>query len=282
MRQQALLMTLPGTLVLAVLGIFPLLYFIYLMTHRWVLTSGLPATFVGLANFKNLFSDAKFQIALWRTIYYTASVVGLEALLGMAIALILYNSRFRVVRSLVLLPMMSTPIAVGLIWRYMYNGDIGIVNYLLSLARIHGPLWLGDQRFAIIALIIVDVWQWTPFIILILLSGLTSLPIEVNEAATVDGASAWQKYWNITLPLLSRTIFVALVFRLMDSLRMFDLIYVVTSGGPNSATELLSFYTYKVSFRFFDMGYGATLAFVTLVVISVLSTFLIRSIREQQ
>lgn len=279
-RKPALTMLMPAVIVLLLLGLFPFFYLLYTLTQQWVITTGQAPAFIGLKNFLKLIQDARFWVSFRKSMVFSSSVVSMEFGIGLLVALILVNHRMKVFRSLVLLPMMMAPTAVGLIWRFMYHDEIGIINIALELFGIDGPLWLGDQRFAMFALIAVDVWTWTPFMILILFSGLSSIPREIYEATMVDGATGGQRFFNITLPLLVKPIFVAIAFRVMDSFRVFDTVYVLTAGGPNNSTELLNFYTYKVAFRFFDIGYGSTLAFITLIILLVLSRFLIKILKD--
>lgn len=281
LKRQAALLVAPTVTFLLLMGIFPLFYSLYLVAHRWVLSSGNPPVFVGLGNFVKLLADGRMLISLERTVGFTLGAVTAEFLLGLFIALLLSDQGVPLMRSAVLLPMVIAPTVVGLIWRFMFNSEIGVINFLLSLVGIHGPLWLGNEHIALYALMLVDLWQWTPFIILILLAGLVSLPTDIEEAAVVDGVNWWQMLWNIKLPLLRKAIFVALVFRAIDSLRVFDTVYIVTAGGPNNVTELLSMYIYKTTFRFFDMGYGALLSFVLLVIIILTSRLLMPILEER-
>lgn len=277
---QAAYLVIPSIGFLLLVGIFPLFYAIYLVLHRWVLSSGKPPVFIGLGNFFKLFGDERLLTALVRTIGFSLVSVACSFILGLVVAIILSERKPRIIRSLILLPMVIAPTVVGLIWRFMFNDEIGVINYFLSIIGIDGPLWLGDQYVAIYALILVDIWQWTPFIILILLAGLVSLPKDVEEAAVVDGVSNWQMLIHIKIPLLRKAIFVALIFRAIDALRIFDTVYIITAGGPNNATELLSMYTYKTSFRFFEMGYGALLAFVILFLVIITSRLLMPILKE--
>jgi multiple sugar transport system permease protein len=197
----------------------------------------------------------------------------MEMVIGMTLALsITRNTRFQqICRSILLIPMMITPVVLSLMWKYMYNPEYGIFNYFLYFLKIEGPIWLGEPSPALPAVIMVDIWQWTPFVFLLLFSGIASLPPDVFEAAQVDGATGFQTFRNITLPLVTPFLLVALLIRFMDSFRIFDTIYVLTKGGPANATETLSIYTYKVGFNYFNMGYAATLSYIILVIITIAS-----------
>lgn len=274
-RRQAVLMISPAVLVLLVVGIFPMFYTLYLLVHKWVLTSPRGPKYIGIDNFTRLIEDERFRVALGRTFTFSFGVVTAEFALGLLVALLLVKMRARLFRLFFLFPMIIAPTVVGLMWRFMFNDEIGVINYLLGLIGIDGPLWLGDPGIALLSLMLVDLWQWTPFIIMILFAGLISLPTDLEEAAYVDGAGYWTTLLFIKLPLLRQAIFVAVFFRLIDALRTFDTIFVLTAGGPNNVTEVMSIYTYKVSFRFFELTYGAVLAFILLVIILVLSRFLV-------
>ena len=275
-RRQATWMVLPAVIYLLLLGIFPLLFSIYLIFHKWVLSSGKPPKFIGLDHFTNLFQDERFFIALGRTLAFAVSVVTVEFVLGLSIALLLVNHGRGLLRTFVLLPMIIAPTVVGLIWRFMFNSEIGVINFFFDSVGLESPLWLGDPTIAKFAIVLVDVWQWTPFIILILLAGLMSLPTDVEEAAFVDGANSRQMLWHIKLPLLRPGYLRSpVMFRAIDALRTFDTIFVLTAGGPNNVTEILSIYAYKVSFRFFEMGYGTLLAAVLLIIILLFSRLLV-------
>lgn len=175
-----------------------------------------------------------------------------------------------------MLPIITTPIAVAYMWRIMYAPSTGLVNYLLSLVSIKGPDWIADIHWAMPSIIIVDVWQWTPFIAFILLSGLMSLPQEPFEAARVEGATAWQSFWLITLPLLKPVFLVALLIRMIDSFKLFDIVYAMTGGGPLRVTETFNFYIYLTAFRYLDIGYASALSLTLLIMIIVLSSIFIK------
>ena len=207
-----------------------------------------------------------------------------EFVVGMALA-VLFSRDFRgnrLVRTLLLIPMMLAPIVAGLIWRFMYNPQIGIMNFLLRLLHIKGPIWLGDPSVAIPAVVIVDVWQWAPFMFLMLFTGIASLPLDVFEAAKVDGTTGWQRFFLITLPLLKPIILVAVVIRVIDTLRIFDTIFVLTRGGPANITEVLSIYTYKVGMNFFRIGYATTMSYFLLVIITMISKIFVDRLEAQE
>ena len=266
-------MVFPTVLFILAVSVYPLIYSLYMTFHDWSLTSAQPPAFVGLGNFISLFQDNRFWYSLRTTVLFTVWVVVAEMVIGMVLALsFTRNTRFQqICRSILLIPMMITPVVLSLMWKYMYNPEYGIINYFLHFLRIEGPIWLGEPAPALPAVILVDIWQWTPFVFLLLFSGIASLPPDVFEAAQVDGASGFQTFRHITLPLVIPFLLVALLIRFMDSFRIFDTIYVLTKGGPANATETLSIYTYKVGFNYFNMGYAATLSYIILIIITLAS-----------
>jgi len=267
------LMVIPTVAFLLAICIYPLLNSLYLTFNEWSLTSNRPPKWIWLGNFWTLLRDDRFWSSLKTTAIFTGGVVSIEMGIGLILALSASkNTKFRqVCRSIILIPMMITPVVLGLIWKYMFNPENGIINYILQLFGIRGPIWLGEPKSALPAVMIVDIWQWTPFVFLLLMSGIASLPQDVFEAARVDGASQRQVFRYITFPLLMPFMLVALLIRFIDSFKIFDTIFVMTRGGPANATETLSIYTYKFGLNFFNMGYAATLSYVILIIITLAS-----------
>jgi multiple sugar transport system permease protein len=260
-----------------------LVFNLYMSLQAWFVSSATPPKFVGLQNFLEIFGkDARFWNSMWITTKFTVITVFLELVLGLAIAVYLHREFVGrgIVRTVMLLPMVSTPVAVALIWVIMFNPSLGILNYLLSLVGLKPLLWLGHPRTALPSLIFMDIWKWTPFMVLILHAGLQSLPLTPFEAALIDGASRWQLFRYITLPLLRSTIAVALIFRTMDSLKTFDTIYVMTEGGPNNASEVLNIYVFQTGFKYFHIGYAAALAVILTLFVFAVNLLLIR-VRER-
>jgi multiple sugar transport system permease protein len=277
----------PAVLLLALVSIFPFVYSLWLSFNDWNLADrSAKWIFVGLKNYITIFTaDPFFVSAVQASAVFVGATVVVEMILGVAIALLL-NREFRghgLVRTIVMLPLMTTPVVVGLIWRFMYNPDRGMVNYLLSLIGVTGPDWLGHPSTAMPAVIFADVWEWTPFVALIVLAALQALPVEPFEAALIDGASGWQAFRFVTIPLIQPALLVAFLIRLMDALKVFDLIYVLTLGGPGVSTQVLSLYTYKYGFKFFRMGYASALSYVMIVfLIIVANIFIIVTKREER
>jgi multiple sugar transport system permease protein len=270
----------PVIIFLTLISLFPLLYNFYMSLRNYSLLEPQSSRFIGLKNYINvLFEDGAFWHSVAVTMYFSVIAVGLEIIIGFILALLLnrkMNPIRNVYRTVMMLPIITTPIAVAYMWRIMYAPSTGLVNYLLSLVSIKGPDWIADIHWAMPSIIIVDVWQWTPFIAFILLSGLMSLPQEPFEAARVEGATAWQSFWLITLPLLKPVFLVALLIRMIDSFKLFDIVYAMTGGGPLRVTETFNFYIYLTAFRYLDIGYASALSLTLLIMIIVLSSIFIK------
>jgi multiple sugar transport system permease protein len=271
---------------LLVVGIFPLVYSFALLFSSVSLASG-SFTFIGLANFARLLTDTTFQGSLITTGRFALEALVLEFLIGFALALAVreITKGRRLITTILILPMAMTPIAVGLIWKEMYDIQFGPVNYLLSVSGIiANPIdWLGSQQNALTSLVIMDTWHWSCFVFVILLAGLQAMPREPFEAAIIDGASTWQTFRHLTIRFLRVPITIVLLIRGIDLLKAVDEVYVMTGGGPGVSTELYTLYSYYVGFRYFDLGYAATLSYVLLVIITVITTiFLNYALRSEE
>ncbi len=269
-------------LILFALTIFPLIYSFCLSFHKWSITKLQPWNFVGLANYWEIVKDGIFWRVILNTGIFTVSVVTLELAIGLGLAH-LFNRESKgesFLRSVLVLPMMIPPILVGLIWLFMYKKDFGIINYLLSLLSIDPIAWLSQPSNAMPAVIIADVWQWTPFMFLLLLAGLRSLSVELYESVRIDGATAWQTFRYLTLPMLRQIIAVAVIIRFMDAFRVFDTIFQLTGGGPGIATETISMYIYRNGFRYFNVGYATALSYLALIIIVAFSSIYIRILEK--
>ncbi|MGB9780348.1 MAG: carbohydrate ABC transporter permease [Caldanaerobacter sp.] len=236
--------------------------------------------FVGLQNYISLFHDSRFWSATFNTIVFTIVSVSLELILGMIMALLM-NKSFRgtgLVRAAVLIPWAIPTVVSALMWKFIYNDQFGILNDILMKMGLidHYKAWLGTPSLALGAAIFADVWKTAPFMGLLLLAGLQNIPNELYEAATVDGAGSIRQFFTITLPLLKSTILVALIFRTLDAFRVFDLIFVLTGGGPGNSTEVLSIYAYKTLFRNLDFGMGSAIAVIIFIFVFIFAMFYIR------
>ena len=275
------LFPLPAALFIILMMAFPVVYTIWVSLTDWSMTSSGSAQFVGLKNYIALFSDPRFFNSVKLTLYFTILAVGVETVLGVAIALIL-NREFKgknLAKGLLLLPMVATPVAIGLAWTLFYEPTIGLGNYALQLLGLPASKWLASNTSVIPALAIVDIWEWTPMVTLIVLAGLAALPHDPYEAAMVDGANNWQVFRYITLPLLSPTILVAVVLRGIDAFKTFDIIYTMTAGGPGFASETLNIYAYNLGFGYFKFG-AASSALVALLALVLGSSLLVLWMRR--
>ena len=260
-------MILPALLLLGLLVIYPLLYSILISVQT-------DADALTLSNYLALARDSVVFTALRNTVAFTVAAVATEFVLGLGLALALESFDFRgkrIVRSLLLLPVMMAPVVAGLEWRWLYNDQFGLLGFLISSAGFTPPLWLASPSFAMPSVIITDVWMAMPFSILVFASALNGLPQEPYEAARIDGASSWQLFRYLTIPFLRPAMLVVLLIRTIDAFRMFDIVFVLTKGGPGYATETLTMYAYRLSFSFLEFGKGAALSFVLLLVVTFVS-----------
>ncbi len=260
---------LPAVLFILIMMVFPIAYTVYNSLTGWSLTSGTPQTLIGPANYRTLLTDSRLIDAIVRTFFFTALAVACELVLGVGIALLLDRDFWgkRLVNSLLLLPMMATPVAIAMVWLFMYEPTAGIIDFVLRQMHLPAPLWIAGPDSVIPALALVDIWEWTPMIVLISLAGLAGLPREPFEAAIVDGASYGQMVRKITLPLLVPTITVAALLRLIDALKTFDIIYTMTGGGPGHSSETLNIYTYQQAFNFFNFGYASAVLIIFFAIV---------------
>jgi multiple sugar transport system permease protein len=228
-------------------------------------------TFTGLQNWQTLAEDWLFRTALGNTLIFVGATVIIEMVLGLALALLASQISFGkgIYRTIMVLPILVPGVAIGCMWRLMYNFDFGVFNQALTALNLPPQSWLADPKLAMPSVILVDIWHWVPFVFLILLAGLEAMPVEVLEAANVDGANGWQRLWHIILPLISSTLSVALMFRTIFAFKVFDEIFLLTNGGPGTATQVVSLYIYRVFFRENQLGYGAALSVLVILVISV-------------
>ncbi len=273
----------PAVIILLLLVIFPLIYSLGVSFTNWNIVRGGKWRFVGLSNYAYIFlKDPYFRTSLKVTLVYVASVVVLETALGLVVAMLLNRPMRRIgfYRTALVLPTTMTPVVVGIIWRLLYNPELGTLNYFLELFGFKPLNWLGDPSTALPSVIVADVWEWTPFMALILLAGLQSLPHDPFEAALVDGANSFQIFRYVTFPLLLPTLIVAVLLRTMDAFKTFDLIFVLTKGGPGMSTEVLSYYTYRYGFKFFHIGRASAYSYVLLIIVIAITQLLLRFIRE--
>jgi multiple sugar transport system permease protein len=250
-------------------------------------TQSLTATrggkFVGLANYQAGIENPLLHEALRQTAIYAAIVMPCEILLGLGLALLVHRKvRSPLVRLslylVAIMPIVIPPVAVGVVFRLIYAPSYGVLNHLLILARLVNKEinWLGQPHTAMLAVASVDIWQWTPFVYLVLFSGLQTVPRELVDAAKVDGADAWAQFWHIELPYLRPMLLLIVFFRLADVLRVFDHVFVLTGGGPGATTQFISIYLYRLAFRFTEAGEAAALAVLVMVSVSALYSVITR------
>ncbi len=265
----------PALIVVLAIIIFPWLFTIWMSFHEWKV--GSPTTFVGFANFLRLPSDPRFVEAVGHTLSYAALSVVLPLVFG-TLAAVIFHNKFPgrgILRALFIMPMMATPVAIALVWTMMFHPQLGVLNYLLSLVGLPPQLWVFHPNTVIPSLVLVETWQWTPLVMLIVLGGIAALPTEPYESAQLDGASSWQMFRYITLPLIMPFLFIAAMIRCIDAVKSFDIIFAITQGGPGTASETINIYLYSVAFVYYDLGYASAIALVFFVLIVALTAVLL-------
>ena len=265
----------PAVAVVGSVIVFPWGFTIWMSLQEW--TVGGARRFSGLANYMRLASDERFLTSVGHTLVYTFLAVVLPLIFGTFAALI-FNSRlpFRgVLRGVFVMPMMATPVAVALVWTMMFHPQLGVLNYLLSLIGIGPQAWVFSPSTVIPSLVLVETWQWTPLVMLIVLGGLAAIPAEPYESAEIDGANVLQRFRYITLPMIAPFLMVAVIIRTIDALKSFDIIYAITQGGPGTASETINLYLYSVAFAYYDVGYGSAIAVVFFAIVIALSLLML-------
>jgi multiple sugar transport system permease protein len=274
----------PAPAILAIVGlcVFPVVYTLYMSFHQWSGSRIAGPEFLALKNYADIFvSDERFWGSFWRTAAFTVGALALQITLGLALAL-LFNREFfgkGLLRTLYLLPFVATPAAIALVWMMMYNPAVGVLNFLLSIPGFPAQQWAYSQEQALAALVVVDTWEHTPVIMLICMAGLAALPTDPYESAQIDGANSLQQLIYITLPLLRPTIAVAALFRAIDAIKTFDIIYVMTQGGPGFASETLNIYTFFAAFQYFRFGYASSLLVIFFTIILAVCLLIIKARR---
>jgi multiple sugar transport system permease protein len=270
----------PGAAVVLTVIVFPWLFTLFMSAHEWQPGEGI--SWVGWANYLHLFTDADFGWAILRTLYFVVLAVGLPVVLGVAAA-VCFHKRFKlrgIARTIFILPMMATPVAISLVWSMMFHPQLGVLNYILTSFGLPPSEWTYSTATVIPTLVMVETWQWTPLVMLIVLGGLASLPIDPYEAAKIDGASGWQTFRHITVPLLWPFIVVAMVIRTIDALKSFDVIYVITQGGPGSASTTINIFLYQQAFSYYHLGYASAVVVVFFALILAIS-FVLLALRQR-
>ncbi|MBL0747082.1 carbohydrate ABC transporter permease [Nocardioides baculatus] len=272
----------PALLLLLGMSVFPLLWALYLSFTDYSATRATGANFVGFDNYSLILGSSEVHKRALTTLIYVVGAVLLQTVLGFSIAyLISRRTRGRgALTTLFLVPMMLSPVVVGLFWKFMLDAQFGVINSMLGSLGFGQVEWLTRQRTALFSLIVVDTWQWTPFIMLIALAGLTAVPNYLYEAASIDRASEWFRFRHITLPMVWPLLLIAVMFRAIEAFRLFDLVYILTSGGPGVSTETLSFHVYKVAFLGFNTGTASAYGILMVLVVIVLAQFYLRYLNK--
>jgi multiple sugar transport system permease protein len=274
------LFILPAGIVVAAVIVFPWVFTLFMSLQDYRVGSKM--SFAGLNNYTRMLGDDRFLWSILRTLYFTVLAVICPTVIGVAAA-ICFNKRFPmrgVARTVFILPMMATPVAVALVWTMMFHPQLGVLNYLLTSMGLPPSTWIYDSNTVIPTLVMVETWQWTPLIMLIVLGGLASLPQDPYEAAALDGASGLQCFRHITLPLVWPFIMVALVLRAVDALKAFDTIFVITGGGPGTSSETLNLYLYQQAFSYYDIGYASAIVVVFFVLVMLVTLLLMATRRK--
>ena len=281
-RRFGWLLTAPGLTALMLVVTFPLFFTVFVSGFEYTLIHRSFNTFVGIENYRSAFGENYFGEALWVTLKFVVCVVLLEFVIGLTIALMLNSvTRFKDVYYLILLmPLLINPVVVALIWRMFLHPELGIVNYLLGLVGIAKVNWLGDPVIAFWTVVLTDIWHQVSFMIVLLLAGLSALPKEPYEAARMDGASTLQSFIHVTLPLMRPVIIVTLLIRLIFAVKTFDLVYVMTRGGPGTATDLISYFIYRSAFFGLNIGQASAISVLLLVIVLALTAYLYRYMRS--
>jgi multiple sugar transport system permease protein len=283
-RRAAWVLIAPALGILLALNLFPIVYALYISVHYWMLARPQPPRFAGLSNYKDLFFDEQFRNAVLVSLKFIGLAVGIELLLGLGLAFV-FNVRLRgiaTLRKLTLLPSLVMPLVVGLVWFYMFDENFGLVNWIwVKLGGARVP-FLTQGTLALLSIVATDVWQWTPFVMLVFFAALQALPEYVYEAARMDGLSGGQIFFRVTLPLLKPAILIVLIIRAVDALRSLELVFMMTKGGPAGDTEVLPWYLYTTGFLSLDLGYAAAMAVLMLALVTVLSQLFVRQLESRE
>jgi multiple sugar transport system permease protein len=273
----------PALILLALLSLFPFVYIVLMSLSRVGLIGGIDLHWAGLDNWTRLFSDESVGAAWIRSVVYFVLTVGLEMTLGIGMALLVHSMVWgrNLVLSLLLMPMFMAPAIVGLLGRFLTDSTFGLYAWVLRETGLYSGDILGSTTSAFVAVTLMDVWEWTPLIALIVLAGLSSLPKPVIEASRVDGATYWQRLRHIVFPMIAGVVIVALLVRSMDAIRYFDIIYTTTNGGPADATKIVPIRLYETAFRFFDLGYAAAIGLSMLAVSILLANLFMRTLKKR-
>jgi multiple sugar transport system permease protein len=272
-RHTYTLMIVPAAVTIALIIVFPLVYSLWMAVHEYSMGINTSPRFIGLANYVQAFSNQRFLEAIPRTVYFTVLGVAAPTVIG-TVAALAFAREFPgrgLFRTIFSLPMMATPVSIALIWQMMFHPQLGVLNYFLSLIHVSPQLWIYSPRAVVPTLAIVETWQWTPFVMLIVLGGLAVLPSEPYEAALIDGASRLQTIRYVTIPLVWPYIMTAMLLRSIDALKSFDIIYVMTQGGPGTASETINIFLYLQAFAFYNIGLSSAIVVIFFFILVAMS-----------
>jgi len=277
------LFVLPVILILLATAFVPLGWGLYLSFFRYKLNMPSATAFIGLKNYLDIFSDELTIRSLRNNVIFACLSVSIELVIGIVVAMILSDDRrfTRAMVSILMVPMIIAPVAAGTLWRMMLDRTYGVVNYLLSFLGIHPILWLGDPKIALYSIVLVDCWQFIPFVAVLVLSSIKAMPRSFLDAARVDGASPWKVFWRVILPITSPVIIIVAMLRFIDAFKVFDTIFVMTQGGPGNATEMLPTYIYRQGIKFLNIGYSSATAILFVIAMSVIA-WMFQRLRDRQ
>jgi len=274
---------LPALILMLIVGIIPMLYALYISTFQYNMAkTQIPFKFVGLKNYITILIDPKFWNSFKLTLVFVIVGVSIELIIGTLLALILFRNikGTNVFRSLLIIPMIISPIAFGLLGRYIFDDSIGIVNFILRFLHLHSIVWFGSEKWVLGTMILLDIWEWSPFIFILVLAGLMAIPDEYYEAAKIEGANYFGELFKITLPTIKNSIMIAIMIRIIDSFKEFDKVYMISRGGPNRASELLTIQNYIIAFKEYFIGKGSAFSIIILILMIMLGTILVKNIRR--
>lgn len=283
-RKYLLPLLLPAVILLALLSIYPFVWLIYMSFHAVGLAPGAPNEFVGLDNWSRMFTDSQYWSSWGILAKYSVVSMVLEVGLGTMLAILLNRSKHeKLLITILLMPMMMAPVVAGLLWQYLYNGTFGWYFWALrSLGLLEGGTILGSSDHALWAIVAVDVWEWTPLVALIVLSGLKLVPQDQLEASWMDGAGPVKSFFQVALPSIKGSLMIAILLRFMDNIRIIDHFIALTGGGPANTTKVLPLYLYEQSFSFFELGYGASIALTLLLVTILFGKLVVNRFEERE
>ena len=264
----------PAVLLMGAGLIYPVVQGLLLSMQDWAVGTPMStAEFIGADNYLRMLRDENVQESMWVTFKFGFFTITIEMTLGIALALLLEKPirGASIFRTIFIMPLMISPVVVGLVWRYLYDARAGWINHYLELAGLEPLIWLGEPHLAFFAIVFTDIWQWTPFVFIIVIAGLQALPSEVLEASRIDGANAWQQIFLVKLPMIKSILIIALLLRLIDVFKGLEVMLIMTEGGPGLATELLSLHVYKTAFDAQQLGYAAAISVLLLLIVFALS-----------